>query len=221
MRQFFQMILQMKTVLPPAAFARIDETDDRLFYSEPRIVAHIDDNAIAAIKEFFDQTLPRNAAILDLMSSAFSHLPEEFPAQRIVGLGLNAVELQANPVLDEYVVHDLNANPSLPFHDGEFAAVIMTVSMQYLTKPVKIFREVHRILRSDGPFIVIFSNRLFPTKAVCIWRVTSDAEHAELVHHYFCVAGGYAEITFLDSTPRTDGYTDPVYVVMAKKCEAP
>ena len=211
----------MKTALPPQAFARIDETDDRLFYTEPRIVTHIDDNAIAAIKAFFDQTLPRNAVILDLMSSAFSHLPEGFPAQRIVGLGLNAVELQVNPVLDEHVIHDLNVNPTLPFDDGEFAAVIMTVSMQYLTKPVEVFREVHRILQRDGPFIVIFSNRLFPTKAVYIWRVTSDAEHAELVEHYFCLAGGYTEITFLDSTPQTDGCTDPVYIVMANKGEGP
>ena len=211
----------MKTALPPEAFARIDETDDRLFYAEPRIVTHIDDNAIAAIKEFFDQTLPRNAAILDLMSSAFSHLPKRFPAQRVVGLGLNAIELQVNPVLDEYVVHDLNANPALPFDDGEFAAVIMTVSMQYLTKPVEVFREVHRILQLDGPFIVIFSNRLFPTKAVYIWRVTSDVEHTELVQHYFRLAGGYTESTFLDCTPQTAGYTDPVYAVMAKKGKAP
>ena len=215
------MILEMKIALPPQAFGRIDETDDRLFYTEPRIVTHIDDNAIAAIKEFFGQTLPRNTVILDLMSSAFSHLPEGFPAQRIVGLGLNAVELQVNPVLDEHVIHDLNANPTLPFDDGEFAAVIMTVSMQYLTKPVEVFREVHRILQRDGPFIVIFSNRLFPTKAVYIWRVTSDAEHAELVEHYFCLAGGYTEITFLDCTPQTDEYTDPVYIVMASKGEGP
>ena len=39
----------------PAYFTRIDETDDRLFYAEPRIVTHIDDNAIAAIQAFFDQ----------------------------------------------------------------------------------------------------------------------------------------------------------------------
>jgi SAM-dependent methyltransferase len=215
------MILQMKTALPPAAFARIDETDDRLFYAEPRIVTHIDDNAIVAIKEFFDQTLPRNAVILDLMSSAFSHLPDGFPTQRIVGLGLNTVELQVNPVLDEYVIHDLNTNSTLPFDDGEFAAVIMTVSMQYLTKPVEVFREVHRILQLGGPFIVIFSNRLFPTKAVYIWRVTSDTEHAELVQHYFRLAGGYTEITFLNRTPQTDEYTDPVYIVMANKGERP
>ena len=213
------MILQMKTALPPAAFARIDETDDRLFYAEPRIVTHIDDNAIAAIKEFFDQTLPRNAAILDLMSSAFSHLPDGFPTQRVVGLGLNAVELQGNPILDEYVIHDLNADSTLPFDDGEFAAVIMTVSMQYLTNPVEVFREAHRILQLDGLFIVIFSNRLFPTKAVYIWRVTSDVEHAQLVQHYFRLAGGYAEITFLDCTPQTDEYTDPVYIVRASKEE--
>ena len=151
------------------------------------------------------------------MSSAFSHLPEGFPTQRMVGLGLNAVELQVNPVLDEHVIHDLNADPTLPFDDGEFAAVIMTVSMQYLTKPVEVFREVHRILQPEGPFIVIFSNRLFPTKAVYIWRVTSDAEHAELVQHYFRLASGYAEIIFLDCTPQTDEYTDPVYIVMANK----
>ena len=208
----------MEKPLTPEYFARIDETDDRLFYAEPRIVTHIDDNAIAAITDFFDQVLPRDAAILDLLSSAFSHLPEGFPAQRSVGLGLNVVELQVNPPLDEYVIHDLNANPTLPFADREFAAVIMTVSMQYLIKPVEVFRDVRRILQPGGPFIVIFSNRLFPTKAVYIWRATSDAEHAELVQRYFREAGGYEGTTFLDRTPQTGEYTDPVYIVMANRC---
>ena len=207
----------MENPLPPAYFARIDETDDCLFYVEPRIVRHIDDNAIAAIRDFFDQALPRNAVILDLMSSAFSHLPEGFPAKRFVGLGLNAVELQANPVLDEYVLHDLNANPGLPFADGEFGVVVLTVSVQYLIKPLEIFREVHRILQPGGPFIVIFSNRMFPTKAVYIWRATSDVQHAELLQLYFRLAGGYEGITTLDCTPKVDGYTDPVYIVMAHK----
>ena len=207
----------MENSLPPAYFARIDETDDCLFYVEPRIVTHIDDNAIAAIRDFFDQALPRNAVILDLMSSAFSHLSEGFPAKRIVGLGLNAVELQANPVLDEYVLHDLNANPVLPFADGEFGAAVLTVSVQYLIKPLEIFREVHRILQPGGPFIVIFSNRMFPTKAVYIWRVTSEAQHAELVQLYFCLAGGYEGIAALDCMPQTERYTDPVHIIMAHK----
>ena len=207
----------MEMPLSPAYFTRIDETDDRLFYAEPRIVTHIDDNAIAAIQAFFNQILPRNSAILDLMSSAFSHLPDGFPSQRIVGLGLNATELQANPALDEYVVHNLNANPILPFADAEFAAVVMAVSVQYLTRPIEVFREVHRILQPGGPFIVIFSNRMFPTKAVYIWRVTSDMQHAELVQLYFHLAEGYERVTVLDRTPQVDGYTDAVYIVMGHK----
>ncbi len=203
--------------LSPTHFARIDETADSLFYAAPRIVTHIDDNGIRAIQSFLDRHLPKHATILDLMSSAFSHLPHEFPTHRIVGLGLNEVELRSNQILDEYVVHDLNADPKLPFADAEFEGVILTASVQYLTKPVTVFREVCRILRPDGPFIVIFSNRMFVTKAVAVWRLTSDEGHAELVSHYFRRAAGFHDIAFMDRTPSVDGYTDPVYVVMARK----
>lgn len=203
--------------LTPTHFARIDETDDSLFYSVPRIVTHIDDNGIKAIQAFLNLYLPKHAAILDLMSSAFSHLPEEFPCQRVIGLGLNEVELRSNLALDEYVIHDLNAEPRIPFADAEFAGVILTASVQYLTKPVQVFREVRRILQPNAPFIVIFSNRMFPTKAVVIWRMTSDEEHVDLVTHYFSQADGFHDITPFDRTPTVDGYTDPVYIVMAKK----
>ena len=129
------------------------------------------------------------------MSSAFSHLPDGFPCQRSVGLGLNEVELRANQVLDEYVIHDLNVEPNLPFTDAEFAGVLLTASLQYLTKPVKVFREVQRILQPNGSFIVIFSNRMFATKAVAIWRMTSDEGHVDLVTHYIYQAGGFQNIT--------------------------
>ena len=203
--------------LTPNHFARIDETADSLFYNVPRIVTHIDDNGIRSIQAFLESQLPKYATILDLMSSAFSHLPDGFPCQRAVGLGLNEVELQANQVLDEYVIHDLNVEPNLPFTDAEFAGVLLTASVQYLTKPVKVFREVQRILQPNGSFIVIFSNRMFATKAVAIWRMTSDEGHVDLVTHYFYQAGGFQNITFLDKTPPVEAYTDPVYIVMARK----
>ena len=203
--------------LTPAHFARIDETADSLFYAAPRIVTHIDDNGIKAIQALLSRHLPKHSIILDLMSSAFSHLPDGFPRQRVVGLGLNEVELRSNQVLDEYVIHDINAEPSLPFTDAEFGGVILTASVQYLTQPVTIFREVRRILRPNGPFIVIFSNRMFVTKAVAVWRMTSDEGHVDLVTHYFCQAGGFHNITFSNRTPSVDGYTDPVYIVMARK----
>ena len=203
--------------LTPTHFARIDETADSLFYNVPRIVTHIDDNGIRSIQAFLESQLPKYATILDLMSSAFSHLPDGFPCQRSVGLGLNEVELRANQVLDEYVIHDLNVEPNLPFTDAEFAGVLLTASVQYLTKPVKVFREVQRILQPNGSFIVIFSNRMFATKAVAIWRMTSDEGHVDLVTHYIYQAGGFQNITFLDKTPPVEAYTDPVYIVMARK----
>ena len=68
-------------------FDRVDEGDDVLFYQEPRLVVHIDDAAIEQIGRIFQELLPANGVILDLMSSWRSHLPEGFVKERMVGLG--------------------------------------------------------------------------------------------------------------------------------------
>jgi len=39
-------------------FARFDETQDKEFYSVPRFVTHIDDNAINALTKFYGERLP-------------------------------------------------------------------------------------------------------------------------------------------------------------------
>ena len=106
---------------PPEFFRRMDESDDRLFYTEPRLVVHIDDPAIAAIGRYFSETLPENGVILDLMSSWRSHLPPDFRAGRVVGLGMNDIEMRENLQLDEYVIHDLNDDPRLPFEDDAYS----------------------------------------------------------------------------------------------------
>ena len=49
-------------------------------------------------------------------------------------------ELEANPRLDRRVVHDLNRDPSLPFATAAFDAVLIAVSVQYLTQPVDAVR---------------------------------------------------------------------------------
>ncbi len=201
-------------------FARLDEDPDPEFYDMPRKVVHIDDNAIAAVKQFFRDTLPANGTILDLMSSWRSHWPPAMHKEQLVGLGMNAEEMSENPDLDDFVIHDLNANPQLPFEDNTFDAAVVTVSIQYMTQPVEVFREVNRILKPNGLFAVIFSNRMFPTKAVAIWRSLNDQQHAELIAAYFQRAGNFTAIAAQDRTPKASGYTDPVYVVMARKAES-
>jgi SAM-dependent methyltransferase len=204
----------------PEHFARLDESADPLFYSEPRKVVHIDEPAIATVAQFFRDTLPPHGVVLDLMSSWRSHWPGDLPKQRLAGLGLNAEEMADNPDLDDYVVHDLNADPHLPFESDTFDAVVVTVSIQYMTRPVDVFREVNRILKPGGLFAVIYSNRMFPTKAVAIWRMLNDREHADLIAAYFRHAGNFVDLQAQSHSPPAVAYTDPIYIVMARKAEA-
>ena len=204
-------------VYPSDYFRRQDESADTLFYAQPRLLVHIDDYAIEAIRSYFSEALPADGVILDLLSSWRSHLPEEPPLRQVVGLGLNSVEMAENPQLDEHVVHDVNADSTLPFEDGSFDAAVLTVSVQYLTKPAEVFAEVNRAVRAGGSFHVVYSNRMFPTKAVWIWQSLDDTQRAELITSYFRHSGGWEEPRRLDISPKQEFYTDPVYVVSARK----
>ena len=199
----------------PEYFRREDERPDALFYSEPRLVVHIDDHAIRAIRDYLSEELPSGGVILDLMSSWRSHLPEGQVREKVVGLGLNSVEMKENPQLDDAVVHDLNSSPALPLCDSAFDAAILTVSVQYITRPEQVFAEVARVLRPGARFHVIYSNRMFPTKATAIWKALSDSDRAQLIGAYFRRSGGWGDPGARDITPRVGAYSDPVYVVSA------
>jgi SAM-dependent methyltransferase len=185
--------------LPDAAFEKADPSPDAEFYDFPRFVTHIDDAAIAAVTQIYRTVLPADGAILDVMSSWVSHLPPDVTYREVVGHGMNAEELAANPRLTRWFVQDLNADPVLPLPDSGFDGACLCVSVQYLQRPVDVFREVARVLRDGAPFIVSFSNRCFPTKAVAIWQRLTGPEQQRLVGAYLDAAGftgvdGYAHI---------------------------
>jgi SAM-dependent methyltransferase len=198
----------------PDAYEREDDSADAWFYGVPRKVVHIDDGAIAALGRLYAAVLPVGGRLLDLMSSWRSHLPAALRAREVVGLGMNAEEMTDNPQLTTSIVHDLNRDPRLPFGDGEFDGAMCAVSIQYVLHPLRVFREVRRVLRPGAPFVVSFSNRCFPTKAVALWLGTGDRQHVELVRTYFEAAGQWADVTEEDRSP--DGNGDPLYAVWAR-----
>jgi len=218
---------QQTDFLSAEALARDDETSDALFYSEPRLVQHIDDTAIEIIKSVYGRFLKNDMDVLDLMCSWQSHLPENLSLRRLVGLGLNELELKKNLRLSEQVVQDLNLHPVLPFESDSFDAVVCTVSVEYLTNPLAIFEEVSRVLRTDGYFIVTFSNRWFPTKAIRIWKELHEFERMGLVSEYFLSSGKFKNLkTYsMRGLPRSHNdkyfpdllYSDPVYAVWGQK----
>lgn len=210
------------------AYSRKDEFDDRIFYAKDRFVDHLDTLALATVEQIIGDVISQaNPVILDLMAGWNSHIPDKLRPSRVVGLGLNENELRKNKALSEHIIHDLNRDPCLPFPGETFDAVINTVSVDYMTRPLEVFAEVARILKATGLFLVIFSNRMFPQKAVRIWKESSEEERLFLVEGYFRQSGAFGEPTVVISRnkprPKEDKYaflgipSDPVYAVHARR----
>ncbi len=200
-------------IFPKNAFRRQDESADELFYDFPRFVMHIDDEAIEVVTELYREYFPPHSAILDLMSSYVSHLPNEIEYSSVAGLGMNAEELNANPRLTVRVLQSLNAEPNLPFVDNEFDGAAICVSVQYLTEPITVFREIARVLKENAPLVVTFSNRCFPTKAVFAWSELDDNGHIELVREYFERSKSFSTIEVHKHQPR---YSDPLFGIVGR-----
>ena len=205
----------MSQRFPKEAFRRADEAPDEEFYRAPRLVTHIDDRAITTVTQLYREFFPSGGEILDLMSSWVSHLPPEIEYRRVIGLGMNEVELRRNKRLDSYVVQNLNTNPHLPFGDAEFDGVGICVSIDYLTQPVEVVREVGRVLKVGAPTIITFSNRCFPSKAIAVWHRLDDQGHMRLVEEYLREAGNFRGVRSLDRSPRRM-FSDPLYAVIGE-----
>ena len=205
----------MSADFPAGFFDRLDPSPDAGFYAPSRFVAHIDDAAIAAVGALYAE-LGITGRVLDLMSSWISHFRAS-PAE-LVGLGMNAHELAANPALREHVVADLNTTARLPFADASFDDVVCCVSVDYLTRPLEVFAEVARVLRPAGRFVCTFSNRCFPTKAIRGWLATDDAGHVAIVRRYFELTPGFGPATAELRTPASAA-GDPLHAVWAVRRE--
>jgi hypothetical protein len=208
-------------------FRRADEKEDGLFYEKPRMVNHIDDTAIDIIRRLYGKRIEPQSKVLDLMSSWVSHLPEDLPLKSLTGLGMNQKELEANSRLSDYVVHDLNTHPRLPFNDKAFDAVICSVAIEYLIHPYEIFAEITRVLEPGGVFMVTFSNRWFPPKVINIWPELHEFERMGLVLEFFLKSGQYENLHTYSMRglprPKDDKYyaqilfSDPVYAIWGNR----
>jgi SAM-dependent methyltransferase len=213
------------------AFHRADESADHEFYKQSRLVHHIDSRARKIITSIYQQYLQPESAILDLMGSWTSHLPEVLHHRKLTVLGMNQEELEANRPATERVIHDLNAKPDLPFPDHSFDAVICTVSVEYMSRPYQTFKEIGRILKQGGLCIMTFSNRWFPPKVVRIWEELHEFEKVGLVCDYFLQTEMFKELETITyrGWPRPEDdtyyaiypYADPAYIVIARKNSLP
>ncbi|KAK8856742.1 Serine/threonine-protein kinase ppk30 [Apiospora arundinis] len=201
-----------------ADFARQDPRPDASFYDTPRFVTHIDDEAIASLRSYYDTVLPRKGRILDLCSSWVSHYPQDIEKAasagahgsssevdgggiQLTGMGMNRAELAANPVLNHgRVVVDLNEQPDVARalreevsttseKEKKYDACTLVVSIDYLTRPVEVLKSLRGVMREGGVVHLTISNRCFPTKAIARWLRISEEERLQMVGDYLHFAG--------------------------------
>lgn len=205
---------------------KLDESDDALFYAEPRFVQHLDGGFRSRLTTLYRQRIPAGAVVLDLMSSWVSHLPDDVTYQVVIGHGLNARELEANPRLNRFWVQNLNTDQTLPLADASVDAVLIVAGWQYLQYPEAIAAELRRILRPGGQLIVAFSNRLFVQKAPQVWLEGSDRDRLTSVATIL-MAQGWPQPEILAESTRAEGPLgwigangDPFFAVIANQPES-
>jgi len=204
-------------------FQRKDERPDIIYYQNPRLIQHIDDQAIQVVENLYGELIRNEMRVLDLMSSWQSHLPETLRLKKLSGLGLNAEELAKNSALSDWIVQDLNENPILPYKTESYDAVVCTASIEYLIDPETVLKEIGRVLRPGGLFAVTFSNRWFPEKVINIWKDLHEFERMGLVMEYFQKSKMFKDLESFSirglPRPRDDKYyykimdSDPIYAV--------
>ena len=167
--------------------------------------------------------------VLDLCASWTSHFPDTEPDAtadasrawrfgRVHGCGMNASELAANARLTDWSLRDLNLQPTLPLPSDSFDVATCALSIDYLTRPLDIVREVFRVLRPGGCFVVSFSDRMFRSKATSLWRDSSVAERLWIVAAFFVYSGVvWRDLSVLDLSPADGDTGDPLFVVQAFK----
>ena len=200
-----------------------DPSDDQLFYLIPKFVQHAGAECRESLTKYYGCVLPDNGDVLDLCSSWTSHYPKGYKAKRCAALGLNALELLANPAKTEWTVQNLNKDPRLPYDDNSFDVVTNSLSADYLTSPLEVFKEVRRVLKPGGLAAMAFTNRCFPSKVVPCWtRPFTEPSHARIIASYYHYAGfDDDDISVVDVSP--DGWAgqrDPMIVVQARKAPA-
>ncbi|GBR72045.1 hypothetical protein AA103587_2672 [Gluconobacter kanchanaburiensis NBRC 103587] len=204
--------------LHAAAFTRANSEPDTIFFAQRVPDSLMDMGAQTAVTALYQTALPVGGSVLDLMAGTLSHYPEEAKFERVVGLGVSKVALDANPVLGERIVQDLNDVTTLPFDDESFDAVTLCDGLAYLTQPLAVLTEVVRVLKPGAPLILTFSDQFHAAKAVAIWQALEPADRVRLTSVLMSRAG-LAELDTGEVVPPEDltAWRDTVHALIGRK----
>ena len=89
---------------------KLDESNDEIFYSDPKFVYHLDANFRNYLSSIYKKEIKDHSIVVDLMSSWDSYLPSEKKYKKIIGHGLNRAELERNKSFNSFWIQNFNLN---------------------------------------------------------------------------------------------------------------
>ena len=201
---------------------KLDETDDSIFYSEPRFVYHLDSNFRQCLQNLYKKEIIKDSVVLDLMSSWDSYLPSENKYKKVIGHGLNKQELDKNKAFEEYWIQNFNLDQKIPLDSSSIDTCLMVAAWQYLQYPELLVREISRILSQKGKFLISFSNRAFWNKSPNIWVNSNEEERINYVRKVL-ISNGFKEPRIIKKFTNQNFSllpflkVDPFYCIIASK----
>ena len=201
---------------------KIDNSDDQIFYQQPRFVHHLSKSFRGRLTELYSNYLLSHYVVLDLMSSWVSHLPENIRYKKVIGHGMNESELSANNRLDSFWVQNLNNTQNLPIEDSSIDIALIVAGWQYLQYPEKVALELSRVIKSNSYLIISFTNRAFWSKAPNIWTNSSEIERIDYIKTVLSDNGWRIEKIFSEKTYENKLFgiytsnSDPFFSVIAR-----
>ena len=171
---------------------KLDESNDEIFYSDPKFVYHLDANFRNYLSSIYKSEIKDYSNVVDLMSSWDSYLPSEKKYKKIIGHGLNRAELEKNKSLNSFWIQNFNLKQEIPLDNGITDYCLMVAAWQYLQYPENLTKEIARILNDEGKIIISFSNRAFWHKAPNIWTSSTEEERVKYVRKVL-ISNGFNE----------------------------
>ena len=169
-----------------------DESNDAIFYSDPKFVYHLDANFRSYLSSIYKKEIKDYSIVVDLMSSWDSYLPSEKKYKKIIGHGLNRAELEKNKSFNSFWIQNFNLEQHIPLDNGSIDCCLMVAAWQYLQYPENLTKEIARILNDEGKIIISFSNRAFWHKSPNIWTTSNEEERLKYVRKVL-ITNGFKE----------------------------
>lgn len=103
-------------------------------------------------------------------------------------------------------LHDFETDSKLPFDDGVFDAALFNFHIGKLTRPIEFFREVARVLKPEGVFLVTFIHPHYSKQFTRMWAMGDGQDHVVQSESFFEYSGDFTKSTTLAIHESDNGF---------------